>query len=310
MHPDQAPDAAVLDIIVAADRDGTYGRIAQALSKACDHQALAVNLIRVVLEKHEKAVLQFSGGKDSLACLYLLRPWWERVTVLWMNAGAALPETVEQMSRIRELVPHFVEAESNQPEQIELMGMPADVVPVRNTAVGQMFQPNDGVLLQPSWECCAANVWLPMQEAVRKLGATLVIRGQRAEERRKAPIKSGHQEHDVTFLFPIEGWSAAMVLEYLAAQGVDLPAHYEYTATSLDCWSCTAYLDENIGRMKYLREKHPHLWPGYKARLQLVKDAVLAELQNVDDAMSEEPHSRGAGGVIAKGGIERETKTT
>jgi 3'-phosphoadenosine 5'-phosphosulfate sulfotransferase (PAPS reductase)/FAD synthetase len=58
------------------------------------------------IERHKpgKAVLQFSGGKDSLACLLLLRPWWDRLTVMWVNTGAAFPETLELMEAVRSRV--------------------------------------------------------------------------------------------------------------------------------------------------------------------------------------------------------------
>lgn len=233
-----------------------------------------------------KCVLQFSGGKDSLACLYLLRPYWDRLTVMWTNTGAAFPETLELMSRIRAMVPHFVEVKGDQPGHVALMGLPVDVVPVRNTAVGQMIQPNHDVLLQSYLECCAASFWLPMQNAVMGLGATLIIRGQRAAEARRAPIQSGHIDNGIMIRFPIENWSERQVYDFLRRKGVDVPAHYEYTKTSLDCWSCTAYLDENQGRMQYMREKHPVLWKQYEPRLREVRAAVLAELAHVDAALA------------------------
>lgn len=232
-----------------------------------------------------KCVLQFSGGKDSLACLYLLRPYWDRLTVMWTNTGAAFPETLELMSRIRAMVPHFIEVKGDQPGHVALMGMPADIVPVRNTAVGQMIQPNHDVLLQSYLECCAASFWLPMQRAVIELGATLIIRGQRAAEARRAPIQSGHIVEGIMIRFPIEKWSEQQVFDFLRRKGVEVPAHYEYTKTSLDCWSCTAYLDENQGRMRYMREKHPALWKEVRGRLRLVAEAARVELAHVEAAL-------------------------
>lgn len=233
-----------------------------------------------------KCVLQFSGGKDSLACLYLLRPHWDLLTVMWGNPGAAFPETIEQMARIRAMVPHFLEVKGNQPAHVELMGLPADMVPVRNTAVGKMFHPNDGVLLQQYWECCAASFWMPMQQAVVDLGATLIIRGQRKAEARRAPISNGHIENGIMTRFPIEDWTEQQVFDFLRRKGVSIPAHYAYTQTSLDCWTCTAYLDEHRGWMRYMREKHPELWEQYEPRLRKVQAAVLAELVHVDAALS------------------------
>jgi len=232
-----------------------------------------------------KCALQVSGGKDSLACLYLLRPHWDALTVMWCNSGAAFPETIEQMDRIRAMVPHFLEVKGNQPAHVELMGLPADVVPVRNTAVGKEIQPNDDVLLQSSFDCCAASRWFPTHKAVIDLGATLIIRGQRKAEARRADITSGYTESGITVCLPIEDWSDQQVFDFLRRKGVEIPNYYEYTNKALDCWSCTAYMDEGRGLMRYMREKHPVLWRQYEPRLRQVRDAARAELAHVEAAL-------------------------
>ena len=48
-----------------------------------------------LFNRHKKAVLSFSGGKDSLACLHLCRPYRDKLTVAWVNTGAAFPHIVE-----------------------------------------------------------------------------------------------------------------------------------------------------------------------------------------------------------------------
>ena len=57
-----------------------------------------------IIERHERIALQVSGGRDSIACLYLMRPYWDRVTVYWLDTGAAYPETVSLMQRICDMV--------------------------------------------------------------------------------------------------------------------------------------------------------------------------------------------------------------
>lgn len=233
------------------------------------------------------AVLQFSGGKDSLACLYLLRPHWEEVTVLWVNTGAAYPETLEQMRRVRQMVPHFLEVKSDQPANIARCGHPADVVPIRSTHYGRWATQTktDAPFLQSYLDCCNANIWKPMQDATMALGATLVIRGQRNSDDRKSPIRSGHQENGVTYWFPLEDWTEQRVREYLASQDVPLPTHYDYVNSSLDCWSCTAYMDDNAGRMRYMKERHPEMWKRYRPMLKTVVDAVRDELAPAQNAL-------------------------
>ena len=65
---------------------------------------------------HERIALQVSGGRDSLACFYLLKDagLLDKVTVYWVNTGDAFPETIEIMDLVRDMTPHFVEISGNQ----------------------------------------------------------------------------------------------------------------------------------------------------------------------------------------------------
>lgn len=250
-----------------------------------NHSIAAERAADEVIQHHANCALHFSGGKDSLATLHLVRKWWDRITVMWLNTGAALPETIDQMNAVRSMVPHFAEVKSDQPSQVALMGYPSDIVPTRNSAVGQMAQPNDGVLLQHYWECCSANIWLPMKIATERMGATLIIRGQRDNEARRAPIKSGHKDGAITILFPIHEWSSDQVFAFLRERHVEIPKHYQYVNTSLDCSTCTAFLDENAGKMRYLRDKHPIVWGEVRSRLIRIATASRAEVSNIEIAL-------------------------
>jgi 3'-phosphoadenosine 5'-phosphosulfate sulfotransferase (PAPS reductase)/FAD synthetase len=220
--------------------------------------------------------LEFSGGKDSLACLYLYRDAGklEETVVLWVNTGDAYPETIAQMQRVREWVPHFHEVKSDQPSVIAEFGFPSDVVPGLNTRLGQACTGESGVRIQSFMDCCARSVWLPMHEAVKALGVTRVVRGQRNDERRRAPIKSGHVEDGIEYLFPIEDWTEQQVYEYLQSVDADLPAYYREERTSRDCMHCTAYLDESAERIRNL----PTIQRGIVLhRIRSIAAAVRAE---------------------------------
>ena len=65
---------------------------------------------------------------------------------------------------------------------------------------------------------------------------------------------------------------------------MDIP-HYRQTQTSLDCWSCTAFLDENVGKMRYLRAKHPALWEQLHRNLGIIRGQVSRELADIDEAL-------------------------
>ena len=210
-----------------------------------------------MLDNHEKIVLQFSGGKDSLACLYWLRPVWDKTIVLWLNTGDAHPETKAQMDEVRDLVPHFLEVMSDQPLQIEACGVPSDIVPVWNTPLGRQVRPGQRYKIQTPFACCHDNIWLPMDKASRATGATCIVRGQRQEEKVRSPVPSGTWIDGVEHVFPLEDWTRQDVLNFLEENHVPLPFHYRHFDSSLDCQHCTAYAFEGLGRMEFLKEYHP-----------------------------------------------------
>lgn len=218
------------------------------------------------LDRHSRVALQFSGGKDSLACLYLLQPYWDRLTVYWVNSQAAFPETLRLIDEVRGMVPHFIEIQSNQPADLEAHGLPVDVLPIRNMLYVQPFT-GERPRLQPFIECCFKNIMAPMGRKMAEDGITLVIRGQRSDEAHKSPLRSGAVVDGIEYLFPLEGWTSEEVRSYLAER---LPANYAAMDTSLDCWSCTAYLQDNIGKRKYMAQHHPHLYSWVKQKLELI----------------------------------------
>lgn len=232
------------------------------------------------LDRHERIVLQFSGGKDSIACLMLLRAHLHRITVLWMNTGAAFPETVAQMAAVRAMCPHFVEVSGQQPASIADKGYPVDVLPLRNDKHVQFMTQQTRLPLQGFMACCFNNLMQPMHAATLALGATLIIRGQKASDHHKSPISSGAVLGDLEFWFPIEDWTDEQVLAYAADSGL-LPAHYEDANTSLDCWDCTAYRAENQWKLPYLDKHHPEKAAEVRRRLVLIKNEILNDMQHL-----------------------------
>jgi phosphoadenosine phosphosulfate reductase len=221
-------------------------------------------------------VLQFSGGRDSLACLYLLEPRWDEITVAWLNTGAAFPETLEQMEAIRALVPNFVEIAGKQ--SIETDGYPADVLPIASTSIGQQFEGQRPLRFQSRYACCAAALWIPTQQAMKDMGATVVIRGQKKADSRKTNIPSGTVIEGIRYEFPLEDWTDERVTDYLASRGVELPANYRYMNTGLDCWNCSAYLDDNVGKFDYMRERHPEKYRHVRGVLTELAAAIKGDL--------------------------------
>ena len=207
-------------------------------------------------ENHDKIALQFSGGKDSLATLYWLEPYWDKVDVIWGNPGNPYPEVVEFMRGIEKLVPNFIEVRGNQPAYIKSEGYPTDILPYE-------FMPNMGILtgkdygkMVPFQLCCAANLWGPLLGFMRSQGYTGVIRGQKkCDAQQNYHNHSGNTIDGIEYYYPINDWTDSMVFAYL---GDRTPEYYRRgLQTSLDCMNCTAWLKENKGMLKDLERNYP-----------------------------------------------------
>jgi phosphoadenosine phosphosulfate reductase len=226
-----------------------------------------------------KTVLQFSGGKDSLACLYLFRDQWETLPVVWLNSGAAYPEMEEYMEMWKSRLPNFIEIKANQPANIAEFGWPADVVPINNTTAGKSITENDGPLIQPYLSCCAANIWYPLHNAMMQMGVERIIRGTRLEDKRKSQFRNGDIVNGIQVVHPIENWTTEHVFDYLDEMNADFPPGYNLgEKTGRDCWDCTAYLDENKVRIENLPEERK---AEVKRRLGLIGDAIRQQWHEV-----------------------------
>lgn len=227
--------------------------------------------IKAILDRHERIALQLSGGRDSIACLYLMRPYWDRLTVYWLDTGAAYPETVSLMEQIREMVPHFARIEGQQPQVIAEHGIPTDILPASATPVG-LVGSGQGIAMQDRYSCCVRSIMLPMHQRMLDDGITLIIRGQKATDRLKSPVRSGETHDGIEYLFPIEDWDARQVMRYLADEGAPVPRFYEMLNGAPDCMTCTAYWEE--GAAKYLKRYHHAQYLANQEQLDIINKAV------------------------------------
>lgn len=205
-------------------------------------------------------VLWFSGGKDSMACLYLMRAQLNEIAVLWANTGKNYPEALEVIERAKSMCPHWHEVITDRDGQWKHNGLPSDVVPIDWTAMGQMLSDKKPVTVQSYLGCCFENITGPLVQKTRELGATTVIKGQRADEPHRSTARSGETHDGLTFLHPIEDWTAGMVLAFLKCEMGELPQHYQLEHSSLDCYDCTAFSAHSQDRIQWMRQKHPDLF--------------------------------------------------
>lgn len=236
-----------------------------------------------ILDRHQRIALQLSGGKDSLACLELLRPHLDRITVYWLNTGDSFPETRAQMDVLRQTLPHFVEIKSDVQAVRHTYGLPSDLVPASATQLGRLVG-DTAPLLQDRYACCFLTLMKPMHQRMLADGITLIIRGQRADDTQKAPIQSGTVDEGIEYLFPLQEWTASQVMSYLRAEGVDLPRFYEMLEEAPDCMGCSAWWEK--GTAKYLRRYHHAAYQEVQDKLDAIKVAVGLHIEHFNQEVN------------------------
>ena len=229
------------------------------------------------LKRHQHIALQVSGGRDSLACLYLLREHLDKITVYWLNTGNAFPETLEVIEHVKSMAPRFVEIAGNQPAVVARHGIPSDLVPRTSTPFGNAIG-QSSLLLQDSYSCCYRVVMEPMHRRMLVDDITLIIRGQRADDGHRSPLQSGDSEYGIEYLFPVEGWTAHQVDAYLAREGAPRLRFYDHMETAPDCMNCTGWWAE--GRGEYLRQFHPEHYERYREALALICSETMPHIES------------------------------
>lgn len=225
-----------------------------------------------IINRHEKIALQLSGGRDSLAVLYLMRPYWGRLTVYWCNTGDTFPETSDIMEQVRTMVPRFVEIAGAQPEVIATFGLPSDIVPVSRTPLGLLVSQAQQFLIQDRYSCCTRSMMIPTQQRMVEDGITLIIRGQKNSDALKAATRSGEVYDGIELLYPIEDWNTEQVMFYLQTQGAPIPRFYEMMDTAPDCMTCSAWWEN--GAAGYLKRYHHEAYQEVQKRLDEINGAV------------------------------------
>jgi len=240
------------------------------------------------MELSDKAVLQFSGGKDSTALLYLCRPLLNKITVFFSDTGAVYPHVVEFVHETcaklgAEL--RVVKPPISVKDYTEREGLPADIVPIEAMREVQWTQKDKApVLVQSYLKCCSAMIFEPMQRAVKESGAKIILRGSKKADSRVG-VPDGYVEEGITYLSPLWNWSDADVFAYLDREGVALPKHYPEIPDSLDCWLCTGHLlRHGAAKIKWTKENCPDLWPELARRVRALRDTVDAERQRLASA--------------------------
>lgn len=233
-----------------------------------------------------RIALQFSGGRDSLALLLWMRPWWDKLTVYYTNSGDAYPETLALIEAVKSAVPHFVEIAGKVQAVTAEHGWSTDIQPAGSAwAYGAEQIPNHLKLID-RYSCCYLSIMKPMHDRMHADGITLLLRGQRNEDNIKSHVQSGQLIDGFQIVYPLNDWSTEQVDSFIRDGGVDLPPYYAEGLTSApDCMHCSAWLEHKAA--KYLSKFHPVVATEVNRRLQQIKVVIDPFYKNLSAAIED-----------------------
>jgi 3'-phosphoadenosine 5'-phosphosulfate sulfotransferase (PAPS reductase)/FAD synthetase len=246
--------------------------------------------IEDALARHGSAVLELSGGKDSLCVLHHARLWADRITVMFVDMGDMFDHVRPFVERVCDLWDYKLEVIESAPPA---GAYPADIVPVWSTPFGGWFLPEKSkpqTQIISGLDCCNVTLWQPLQNAVIASGTSLVLRGSK-ETDEHISVHSGTVIEGIEYLNPVAEWTDTEVMFYLQDHGVELPKQYGLGVNhSLDCAHCTAWLstEAEVQRIQFTREHYPEVFEELQRRMRLVLDETQrrsAELVPALDAI-------------------------
>jgi 3'-phosphoadenosine 5'-phosphosulfate sulfotransferase (PAPS reductase)/FAD synthetase len=229
--------------------------------------------IESALSRHQKIAFQFSGGKDSTALLFAMRPYWDRLTVFHLNTGDQHPETTNLVREVCKLVPiTFINSDVFKVKRE--FGLPSDVVPWSSAPKAHECNAGFTPLLQDRVSCCFRTTMEPLHKAMKAAGVTLIIRGQKNRDELKGALASGDVMDGFEFLYPFSDLTDEQCFEILRENGIPIPSYYsEGLVHSGDCLGCTAWNAEE-SRPDYLRKHFPERFAKYRIEMLTIASAT------------------------------------
>ena len=220
------------------------------------------------LRNSRRAVVQVSGGRDSRAMLELVAPYLRDTDfVVMLLTGDSPLETLAFAYELESRFENVVVLNSDSKTDRELNGHPSPVVLSDQPIFADVLQ------TRSQFDCCRANIMLPLHNFTLGLEPDLILRGQRLSDEHKNPIAHLGESDGITYVYPIANWSDEQVDLYLADR---LPDFYSKCSDAPDCMTCTGYWGR--GYQDWLESEAPELAAARKERIRSVIQAITPAL--------------------------------
>lgn len=227
------------------------------------------------LSASKRAVVQVSGGRDSRAMLEIVAPHLRETDfVVMLLTGDSPSDTLAFASELEKRFDNVVVLQSDSVSDRRHNGHPSPVVLSDQPVFADVLH------TRSQFDCCYANIMLPLHQFTLGLQPDLILRGQRNSDEHKNPISHLGESDGITYAYPIADWSDEQVDLFLADR---LPDFYKTCSDAPDCMSCTGYWGR--GYQEWLESEAPDLAAVRKERIrsliQAITPALLLGIQEV-----------------------------
>jgi phosphoadenosine phosphosulfate reductase len=211
----------------------------------------AAGFVRETADRYNIPVnVSYSGGKDSLATLLVVRKALGSVPLLFIDTGLEFPETcqnVEDVSRAYGLDVARVSREGHFWDLFEKLGPPA---------------------VNYRW-CCSAVKLIPVRDLIRdRWGECLSFIGQRRYEslqrRESSRVFRNKIVGNQISAAPIQNWTALHVWLYIFREQAPYNVLYGNRMDRIGCFMCPS---SDIAVIEEIKTRFPGLWSEWTARL-------------------------------------------
>jgi len=223
-----------------------------------EYEEEAIRFARNVAEKYAlPRNVSYSGGKDSLATLLVVRKALGDVPLLFADTGLEFPETYENVAEVA-----------------EKYGLPV-VRAEGNGAFWETFARRGPPARDFRW-CCRIAKLLPADGVIRKTwGECLSFIGQRKYEsaRRMASNRVWRNPHipSQVSAAPIHHWTALHVWLYIFREKAPFNRLYGEGIDRIGCYMCPS---SDRAVICHVSGRYPALWAEWHARLKEWQEAA------------------------------------
>jgi phosphoadenosine phosphosulfate reductase len=211
----------------------------------------AVTFIRNVAGNYPGTrTVSYSGGKDSLATLLLVKKAIGNVPLLFADTGLEFPETCQNVDDVAALY--------------GLEVIRADGA----TGFWSSFESRGPPAVNDRW-CCAAAKLLPIRDTIgQHWGECLSFIGQRryesARRRESDRVFRNATVRNQVSAAPIQNWTALHVWLYLFREKAPVNPLYAAGLDRIGCYMCPS---SDVAVIEEIRSRYPRLWSSWHAHL-------------------------------------------